>query len=571
MKRNEIEKNINNFQKNFGKYIDNYIEDKKKINGALDNKIRKIIRKNSKKIIEEVNKNIKNEKIEENGENDDLYENVKDEVDIDVIHASTLIQINDFGKNIELFKSDIIFENKNENEEKQVNKARLFKKNWNEVCYIYDDYDIHDVNYVLKAVGLGLYSYFDKCSNVFYIGKDIEIIDLEVDGKKTKYEYKNYSLDFDIMLNNLETAKIHLKYKEKLEKDSLSQQEIETRKFYRKDYYGLSENLSGQMGKFRLILKGSFDIVSFEEDIFMRNENNKNEKEYIWGGKIPQGGKITLVKLSKNVATWSINFETNIASPRGNLEETILKVPMGFVGGNNDIIKMNYSSPQTKDIQVDEEQRIYEIKYNNTKFSKGEFILKGEIKNRCKGEWEIDLTDEIIDSYIFIEDKKDKNQLEKIAKNIIQDFDKKNEDNIYKYMDYAKIGKWVHENIHYDLNMSGRTELSALEIYNIKAGVCHHFTRLANALLYSLGYKVIYVNGFACKTGNEFDQNSAHAWSLIQVNGKWFPFDATWGILSGKLPVCHIFKGFYYSFIDLNGSDGAFFEKDNQEGGKFIK
>ena len=97
------------------------------------------------------------------------------------------------------------------------------------------------------------------------------------------------------------------------------------------------------------------------------------------------------------------------------------------------------------------------------------------------------------------------------------------------------------------------------------------FYKITNALLYSLGYKVIYVNGFACKTGNEFDQNSAHAWSLIQVNGKWFPFDATWGILSGKLPVCHIFKGFYYSFVDLSGSDGAVFENENQEGGKFIK
>ena len=36
--------------------------------------------------------------------------------------------------------------------------------------------------------------------------------------------------------------------------------------------------------------------------------------------------------------------------------------------------------------------------------------------------------------------------------------------------------------------------------------------------------------------------NLTHAWSLINVNGKWYPFDATWGILSGKLAVCHVFQ-----------------------------
>ena len=125
------------------------------------------------------------------------------------------------------------------------------------------------------------------------MGKDIEIIDLEVNDKNVKYDYRNYSVNFDITLRNLQTAKIHLKYKEKPMLESLSSDEIENQQFYRQEYYGLSETLAGQMGKFRLILKGSFDIVSFKEDIFMRNETNKKEKEYLWGGKIPEGGKRT--------------------------------------------------------------------------------------------------------------------------------------------------------------------------------------------------------------------------------------------------------------------------------------
>ena len=88
--------------------------------------------------------------------------------------------------------------------------------------------------------------------------------------------------------------------------------------------------------------------------------------------------------------------------------------------------------------------------------------------------------------------------------------------------------------------------------------------------MYSLGYKVIYTNGFACEGGAEFDQNSGHAWSLIKVNGKWYPFDATWDILSGKLPVCHVFQGFFGKSLQVVGTDAAMFGKNNVDYGKFI-
>ena len=450
-------------------------------------------------------------------------------------------------------------------------EPKILRKNWNEVCYVYDDYDMHDVNFEIKAVGLGPFSFFNSCLTGFYMGKDIEIISLEINGKRSKFEYNNYCLDYKVTLKNLQIANINLKYKERPKFNTMPPNEKERYKFFRQEYYGLSENLSGQMGKFRLILKGSFDIVSFKDDFLIKNENNKNEKEYIWGGKIPSGGKRTLIKLSKNEAVWNISCNTQIISRRGPLKNTVLNIPMGFVGGNNDIIKMDYSSPQTKNIQVDEENRIYEIIYKNTKYTQGDFVLTGLIKNRCKGDWEVDLTDEMIEEHIPKEDKKDKKLFEKIARKIIEEFDRNNKHNILNYMNYAKIGKCVNKNIIYDINYSGRTEMTAMDIYNRKVGVCHHMTRLANALLYSLGYKVIYTNGFACESRAEFDQNCAHAWSLINVNGKWYPFDATWGILSGKLPVCHVFQGFFGKSITMTSTDGAVFGKNNRETGKYIR
>ena len=568
----QIQKNIDNLKVNIQQFMQLYQQGKQKMKDA----IRKTLRKTGVKLIKSINKSLKNEK---DDENDELYDKIDEEpeeegegnanVDNDLLRGSTLIEINDFGKNIELFKSIVLFQDKSIQEENKIREPKILRKNWHEICYIYDDYDMHDVHFEIKAVGLGPFSFFNSCSIGFYMGKEIEIINLEINGQKSKYTYDDYCLDINITLKNLQTAKVYLKYKEKPKFNTMTKSEKLKYPFFRQEYYGLSQALSGQMAKYSLILKGTFEIIAFKEDFFIRNRDNKREKEYIWGGKVPPDGKRTLIKFSKNEATWKFKSNTQIISRRGELKNTVLKVPLGFVGGNNDIIKMDYSSPQTKNIVVDEENRIYEIIYKNSGYQSGEFILSGEIKNRCKGDWEVDLTDEVIESHIPPEDKRDKPVLQKIARKIIEDFDRNNKNSMFNFMDYVKIGKWVHKNIKYDLNYSGRTEMTAMDIYNQRVGVCHHMTRLSNALLYSLGYKVIYTNGFACETNAEFDQNSGHAWSLIQVNGKWYPFDATWDILSGKLPVCHVFQGFFGKSMQVSGTDGANFGK-NSEYGKFI-
>ena len=566
LQRDKIQKCISNLKINVENFMNSFKEGKKKMNDA----IRRTIRKAGKSILNSINKSLRDEQEVDNNE---LYEEIEeqdDDNDDNIIRGSTLIGINDFGKNIDLFKTTIIFDDKNISEENKIRVAKILRKNWHEVCYVYDDYDMHDIHFEIKAVGLGPFSFFNSFSTGFFMGKDIEILDLEINGKKSKYTYNHYSLDFEITLKNLQTAKIYLKYKEKPNFNSMTDNERLKYDFFRQEYYGLTETLNGQMGKYRLILKGSFDIISFEDNFFVQNEQNKKEKEYVWGGKVPPGGKRTLVKLSKNEAIWEFNCNTQIVSRKGELKNTTLKVPLGFVGGNNDIIKMDYSSPQTNNIVVDEENRMYEIKYKNSGYKTGDFILKGQIKNRCKGEWDVDLSDEIIERNFPEEDKKDKSTFEKIAREIIADFDRENKDTMFNFMDFTKIGKWVYENIKYDLNYSGRTDMTAMDVYNERVGVCHHLTRLSNALLYSIGYKVIYVNGFACEVSAEFDENSGHAWSLIQINGKWYPFDATWNILSGKLPVCHVFQGFFGRSTKLVGTDGAVFGKNNVEYGKFI-
>ena len=142
------------------------------------------------------------------------------------------------------------------------------------------------------------------------------------------------------------------------------------------------------------------------------------------------------------------------------------------------------------------------------------------------------------------EDVKDKEQLKKIAKIIIDEFDKENKDSDFEYLDYMKIGLWIKKNIKYSYGYIGK-KCSALKIYKMKAGVAYHYTRLCNALLYSLGYKVLYASGYYCKSGNKFDQYNIHAFSLINLqDNKWHPFDVTYGIFTGKLHVGYVFRMF---------------------------
>ena len=130
--------------------------------------------------------------------------------------------------------------------------------------------------------------------------------------------------------------------------------------------------------------------------------------------------------------------------------------------------------------------------------------------------------------------------------------------------------KKVKKNIRYDLSYVGKIEYSAIDIYNNRVGVCHHFTKLSNALLYSLGYKVIYCTGYTCQQNKIFKTTTGHAWSLIKIGDKWFPFDSTWGIFTGKLPVGHIFATFYSKVRRLVSTDQAKFDRQEVEG-KYIE
>jgi len=473
--------------------------------------------------------------------------NIEPKVDKKYLKNSMLLDIKDFRNPKEIFCTKILFNDSINNENYQV--KNLLRKNWNETCYIYDDYDIHEVNFILLAVGLPENVFYSMASIGFTLDRKIEILEFEIDGKKAEYNYKDYSLEFNIHLCNLESNKIHYKFKES--KINLTKGELKERKFFRSDYYGLSKNVKG-VAKFTLIIKCDFEIINFEDEFFVKT----NEKEYTWGGEVPPEGKKTVIKLSKIKACFDFKVKQKVESSNFKpLKKTKLTFPKCFEGGNNNVKIIKYLSHQTEQIEYNDKKEVYEINFVNSKTYYGEFIVEGELINTCKGEWDCDYTNEQIEANIPEDFKRNKSKFKEISKKIIEEYDKIHKDDLIQVTDFVKIGKWVHKNIKYDITYSGRNDITAVETYNNKVGVCHHFTKLYNALMYSLGYQCIYVSGYAIKKNDYFNKDNGHAWSLIKVNNKWLPFDATWGIFSGKLPVCHIFYSYFSHSVSTNGTD----------------
>ena len=112
-------------------------------------------------IIEEIKKlkNIHNnlinqdkERVKKNQKNENKIQNNKI-IKKRFIEQSFLFNIKNVSKKLDLYKTINLFKN-DEEDELNNNYCNLIKKNYHEICYIYDDYDIHDVYFTLKAVGL---------------------------------------------------------------------------------------------------------------------------------------------------------------------------------------------------------------------------------------------------------------------------------------------------------------------------------------------------------------------------------------------------------------------------------
>lgn len=85
---------------------------------------------------------------------------------------------------------------------------------------------------------------------------------------------------------------------------------------------------------------------------------------------------------------------------------------------------------------------------------------------------------------------------------------------------------WVATHISYD-EMLGSDKQNPATVFKNRKAVCSGYARLLMSLCEQSGIPAKYVAGY----GKDLDDSTSiqnHAWNIIRIDGKWYPFDVTW-------------------------------------------
>jgi len=99
---------------------------------------------------------------------------------------------------------------------------------------------------------------------------------------------------------------------------------------------------------------------------------------------------------------------------------------------------------------------------------------------------------------------------------------------------------WLTKNIRYDdagFNSNKDRDYTAEGVLKSRKAVCEGFSNLFYALGKQMNLQIEKVTGYSKGYGYSIGQkfsDTDHAWNVINVNGQWRVFDATWGQGNGK-------------------------------------
>ena len=277
-------------------------------------------------------------------------------------------------------------------------------------------------------------------------------------------------------------------------------------------------------------------IFEAEGDIAILGTMNNNlhfdgEKIY-YQHECPEGEFIDYVVLTRYSAKWSTNYIFKEINKDNNREILIPKV--GY-GGNNYILETKIKTLNSDNINykiVKENESHYIIKVDKSKRIKLNLNLNVNFINSIDNEFKFPFNESLI---IDTSTEKTKQKVKEILEN-----------DHSKDPDYIKLGKWIKNNMKYDSNPKGKQE-SIDEILLNLSGDYSYYTRLYNSLLFSIGIKAVYINGYVMQGETRASEKISfvkHSWTMAKIDRKWKALDATWGLFFDKFPISHIFFNF---------------------------
>ena len=105
----------------------------------------------------------------------------------------------------------------------------------------------------------------------------------------------------------------------------------------------------------------------------------------------------------------------------------------------------------------------------------------------------------------------------------------------------SAVSDWVHANIEYRFG-SGRSDLSAWDVFQRRYGVCRDFAHLAIALCRALNVPARYVTGHLPDIGyiDPGTPMDFHAYSEVYLGNRWFAVDARYNVPRiGRVKISH--------------------------------
>ena len=236
----------------------------------------------------------------------------------------------------------------------------------------------------------------------------------------------------------------------------------------------IPHDFEGAICKYTFTSGSNSIIVGLQEDKFVQLNSNT----YIYDGNCPSSYIIDYLRLTPYQVTWNVYNEISMSIIQ--IPSWVyIKVQKSYFDGSNYNFTKNELLTSIKEndtLQIDE---FYRLTFENFEKKEGYFklnltfssspifwnVTENDIKNTS--------TDETIS----------------LAKDILQN-------DTSSKPDYYKIGKWVYQNIEYNISYFGEN-LSISEIIKLKQGVCQHYSILYNSLLNSIGIETVYASGYS--------------------------------------------------------------------------
>ena len=303
---------------------------------------------------------------------------------------------------------------------------------------------------------------------------------------------------------------------------------------YRQESVSVSSFENTGTCTFKFTIPDNYTNLGLEYNLLKK----ESDRVYIYNGECPSEEISDVIRFAPNQGFWKAQVNMYCSSSSEISGNVIMTFPRYYRGGKNKNKNYKltlYDDTKLKESELIQNETLLKVIVPGKNNKRIGVNLKTAFSNKLNEKFDVYTTENFYQIDENIDD---------VIKDKVQEIINNSSSPYKDYPDYYKIGKFVHSYMTYDLSYLGKN-LTAIDIYNGKRGVCEHYTILYNAMLNSIGIKTLSTFGWSLDQ-NQISANQdtiGHAWTLALIDNKWIELDSTWGLFEG-IPAGHIFKGF---------------------------